>query len=80
MKLVRLDFALFSGEDPATWVYKAKQYFGYYQTPNAERLMIASFRMHQEALIWFQEAGEAGVLFDWESLVQALHVRFGSTA
>ena len=80
MKLVRLDFPRFSGEDPASWVYKAKQYFGYYQTPNAERLMIASFHMDQVALIWFQEAEEVGVFFDWESLVQALHVRFGSTA
>ena len=42
--------------------------------------MIASFHMDQEALIWFQEAEEAGVFSDWESLVQALHVRFGSTA
>ena len=36
--------------------------------------------MELEALIWFQEANEARVFSDWESLVQALHVRFGSTA
>ena len=33
--------------------------------------------MELEALIWFQEAEEAGVFMDWDSLVQALHVRFG---
>ena len=36
--------------------------------------------MELEALIWFQEAEEAGVFTDWDSLVKALHMRFGSTA
>ncbi|XP_075650075.1 uncharacterized protein LOC142620613 [Castanea sativa] len=67
-------------DDPASWVYKANQFFGYYQTPIAEKLLIASFHMELKALIWFPEAEEAGVFFDRESLVQALHVRFGSTA
>ena len=78
-KSVKLDFPRFSGVDPANWVYKANQYFGYYQTPIVEKLMIASFHMELEALIWFQEAEEAGIFSDWESMVQALHVRFGST-
>ena len=29
-KSVKLDFPRFSGVDPANWVYKANQYFGYY--------------------------------------------------
>ena len=36
--------------------------------------------MELGALIWFQEAEEAGVFTNWDSLVKALHVRFGSTA
>ena len=43
--------------------------FGYYQTPIAEKLLIASFHMELEALIWFHEAEEARVFSDWESLV-----------
>lgn len=42
--------------------------------------MLASFYIEGEAQIWFQESEEIGVFCDWESLVQALHVRFGSTA
>ena len=80
MKPVKLEFPCFSSEDPASCVYKANQYFGYYQTPITEKLLIAYFHMELEALIWFQEAKEAGVFSNWESLVQALHVRFGSTA
>ncbi|XP_075666464.1 uncharacterized protein LOC142636214 [Castanea sativa] len=77
---VKLDFPRFSGDDPASWVYKANQYFGYYQTPVTKKLLIALFYMELEAMIWFQEAEEAGVFTDWDSLVQALHVRFGSSA
>ncbi|XP_075669683.1 uncharacterized protein LOC142639376 [Castanea sativa] len=79
-RLVKLEFPCFSGDDLASWVYKANQYFGYYQTPIAEKLLIASFHMELETLIWFQEGEEAGVFTNWDSLVQALHVRFGSTA
>jgi len=60
-------------------VYKANQYFGYYQTSAAEKLMVASFHMDQEALVWFQDAEESGVFCNWEGMVQALYVRFGST-
>ena len=63
-KSVKLYFPRFSGVDPASWVYKANQYFGYCQTPIAEKLMIASFHMELEALIWFQEAKEAGIFSD----------------
>ena len=50
---VKLEFPHFSCDDPSSWVYKANQYFGYYQTPIIEKLLIASFHMDLEALIWF---------------------------
>ena len=50
---VKLDFPHFSGDDPVSWVYKANQYFGYYQTLVTKKLLIASFHMELEALIWF---------------------------
>ena len=52
-RFVKLDFPHFSGDDPASWVYKANHYFGYYQTPVTEKLLIASFHVELEALIWF---------------------------
>lgn len=35
--------------------------------------------MEQEAQVWFQDVKETSVFSDWNSMVQALHVRFGST-
>ena len=76
---MKLEFPRFFGEDPTSWVYKANQYFRYYNTPIGEKLMLASFHMEAETLIWFQEGEETGVFHDWDSLIQALHVRFGTT-
>lgn len=42
--------------------------------------MLASFHMEGEALIQFQDSEETWVFYDQESLIQTLHVRFGSTA
>ena len=50
-KSVRLDFPRFKGDDPASWVYKANQYFNFYQTLFNERLLMASFHMGRDALI-----------------------------
>ena len=74
-----LEFPRFSGEDPISWVYKANQYFKYYNTPIREKLILASFHMEGEALIWFQDSEEEEIFVDWESLVQALHMKFGAT-
>ena len=79
-RTIKLKFPRFFGEDLASWVYKANQYFRYYNTPIREKLRLASFQMEGEALIWFQKGEETGVLHDWDSLIQALHVRFGTTA
>ena len=62
---VRLEFPRFSGEDPIGWVYKANQNFKYYNTPAAEKLMLASFHMEGEALVWFQDSEEVGLFADW---------------
>ena len=44
-KLVKLELPRFFGEEPTGWVYKANQYFMYYNTPATEQLLMASFHM-----------------------------------
>lgn len=78
LKSVKLDFPRFKGDDPASWLYKANQYFNFYQTP-CERLLMASFDMDGDALIWFQDSDETGIFATWEGFVEALLTRFGST-
>lgn len=61
LRPVKLDFPRFCGEEPASWIYKANQYFKYYRIPEQEKLMMASFHTDEEALVWFQGGEDAGV-------------------
>ena len=77
---VRIDFPRFKGDDPASWLYKANQYFNFYQTPLCEKLLMASFHMDGDALIWFQDSDENGMFVTWEGFVEALLTQFGRIA
>ena len=79
-KSVRLDFPRFKRDDPASWIYKADQYFSFYQTPFNERLLMPSFHMDGDALVWFQDSDENGMFATWEGFSEALLTRFGNTA
>jgi len=72
-----LDFPRFDGDNPFGWSYKVNQFFDYYQTPQHQRLRMASFHMEGEALVWFQAADEADQFPTWEAFLQALLTRFG---
>ncbi|XP_075670129.1 uncharacterized protein LOC142639876 [Castanea sativa] len=41
---------------------------------------MASFHINGDALIWFQDCEETGLLSNWEGFVEALLTRFGTTA
>ena len=58
---VKLDFPRFYGKEPTSWVYKANQYFKYYTILESEKLMMASFHMDGDVLIWFQEGKDASL-------------------
>ena len=79
-KAVRLEFLRFKGENPSGWVYKDNQFFHLYNTPVNQKILLASYHMEDEALIWFQDVEEAGLFTSWVAFVRALHMRFGSSS
>lgn len=51
----RIDFPRFTeGDDPLAWIFKAEQYFSFYNTPANHRVLTASFHMDGEVLQWFR--------------------------
>ena len=52
-RLLKLEFPRFFGEDLADWIYKEHQYFSYYKILTNEQLLMASFHIDAEALVWF---------------------------
>lgn len=49
-RAIRLEFPRFDGIDPASWVYRAAQFFSYHQTPPNQWVSIASFHLERKAL------------------------------
>jgi len=47
---MKLDVPRFDGTDPLGWIFKINQFFEYHDTPEYERLTIASFYMEGRAL------------------------------
>jgi hypothetical protein len=70
-----LDFPRFKVGDPTAWVYRALQYFHYYQVPEPEKVMHASYHLDEEALVWFQDCWHE--LHGWNDFVRAIQIRFG---
>lgn len=77
---MKLEFPKFGGDNRSAWIYKANQYFHYYNTHVNQKILMASYHIEDEVLVWFQDAEEFGVLTSREAFVKALQVRFGLTA
>ena len=76
---LKLDVPRFVGSDPTSWTFKITQFFEYHNTPDHERLTIASFYMERPALAWFQWMHRNAQLSSWSAFLHALHTRFASS-
>ena len=45
-----------------------------------EKFLMAYFHMDVEVLVWFQDVEDIGLNVSWDAFVQAVRVKFGSTA
>ena len=79
-KLLWLEFPHFSRVESASWIYKSNQFFAYYNTLEHQKVLMASYHMEGEALIWFRDSENFGLFTDWVAFVKAVHVRFSATS
>ena len=75
---LRLEQPQFNGEDPHTWVFKAEEYFDYYQVPADRRLRLASLMMTGDAASWYQYQKNNNLLHTWHHFVEEIKERFDS--
>jgi len=73
-KPIKLEFPMFSGGDSSAWIFTVVQFFRYYEIPEEENILNASYHLDDEALIWFQDCDRS--LDSWETFVIAIQVRF----
>lgn len=69
---IKLDFPRFDGEYPIGWVYKVNHYFALHPMLDNQKILMSSFYMEGDALVWFQDAEESGSLHMWDAFIQAL--------
>lgn len=73
---IKLNVLKFDGTNAPGWIFKISQFFYYHQTPEAERLTVASFYMDGLALSWYQWMFRNGLITNWTGFLQALETRF----
>lgn len=77
----RIDFPRFvEGDDPLAWIYKAEQYFSFYNTPDDQRVLTASFHFEWEVLHWFRWLDCLHTTPTWWEFTKALCMEFGPSA
>lgn len=77
---LKLDVPRFSGDDAPGWIFKISQFFTYHQTPEEERITIASFYLDGAALAWYQWMYRNRQIVSWNQFLTALETRFAPTA
>ncbi|XP_061351088.1 uncharacterized protein LOC133296155 [Gastrolobium bilobum] len=73
----KITFPRFADGDPIDWIFHANRYFEFYQIPEAERVLIASFNLDKPANSWFQGLFNDGLIPNWPAFVVAAQRRFG---
>nr|GEY45732.1 hypothetical protein [Tanacetum cinerariifolium] len=76
---VKLDFPRFDGSDPLNWLFRAEQFFTYYETPDVQRLTIASVHFEGLVIPWFQMLQKANQIPTWDTLASATDEHFGAS-
>uniref|UniRef100_A0A2N9INP2 Ty3 transposon capsid-like protein domain-containing protein n=1 Tax=Fagus sylvatica TaxID=28930 RepID=A0A2N9INP2_FAGSY len=74
-RAMELEFPRFKGGDPTSWMFRAIQYFEYYQVHDASKVMHASYHLDDDALIWFKSCEHD--LGCWDNFARAIQLRFG---
>jgi hypothetical protein len=73
---MKLEVPRFDGSDALGWIFKINQFFDFHQTPDPDRLTIASFYMDGPALSWFQWMMRSGMIHSWPDFLITLETRF----
>ena len=80
-KTAKLEFPRFSGDDPTEWFNRVNQFFEFQNTPEAQKVSLASYHLEGEANQWWQwirkTLQEEGRVISWANFEDKLWARFG---
>ncbi|KAJ1422779.1 Retrotransposon gag domain [Sesbania bispinosa] len=78
-RFMKLEFPRFTREDVNGWISKCERFFALDDTPEGNKVTLASIAMDEESYQWFQglERSFSGRI-TWRLLVDTMKVRFGA--
>lgn len=79
LKHIKFDMPKFDGTNPELWIFMARRFFIFHNTPEDQKLIIASFSMQDVALKWFLWMESSNYLSTWPAFVQSLLKKFNPT-
>ncbi|KAF5472044.1 hypothetical protein F2P56_008792 [Juglans regia] len=80
-KTAKLEFQRFSGDDPTEWFNRVNQFFEFQNTPDNQKVSLASYHLEGEANQWWQwirkTFQDEGRVISWIDFEEELWARFG---
>lgn len=78
-RLAKVEFPKFQGDNVRDWAFKCEQFFLIDNTPEIEKVKIASLHLDDKALLWHRQFVRlVGDNVGWEMYKTAITQRFGS--
>ncbi|CAJ2644751.1 unnamed protein product [Trifolium pratense] len=74
---VKLEFPRFDGTNVHEWIFRAEQLFDYYETPDPDRLTIASVHLDKDVVPWYQMVQRTTPFQSWIDFTRALELDYG---
>ncbi|PNX92889.1 Ty3/gypsy retrotransposon protein [Trifolium pratense] len=65
------------GTNVHEWIFRAEQFFEYYDTPDLDRLTIASVHLDKDVVPWYQMVQRTHPFQSWIEFTRALELSFG---
>lgn len=83
LRVAKLEFLRYSGDDPIEWFNRASQFFEYRDTKHCQKVALTSFHLEGEANQWWQwlrrAYREEARIVTWDTFVEELWARFSPT-
>ncbi|GAU44596.1 hypothetical protein TSUD_187860 [Trifolium subterraneum] len=74
---VKHEFPRFDGTNVHEWIFRAEQFFYYYNTPDSDRLTISSIHLDKDVVPWYQMVQRLHPFTSWIEFTRALELDFG---
>ncbi|KAL5713693.1 hypothetical protein ACHQM5_015746 [Ranunculus cassubicifolius] len=80
LKLPKLDFPPFHGDNVRAWVHTANRYYQFHPIEENQKVLFASLHLHGRAENWYQSCMEVLEVMSWNSFTEAVRILFSEEA